>query len=487
MSNFISPSKGFKSLFIKHKTVWSILFVMLFAMGAQAQVTGSVFRDFNGNGAKDANEPLVSGVTVTAYLANSATPCGTITTSGSAAPNYTLTGCGTAAVRVEFTLPTTGVCVNSGIDFTSFSGTSNATSVQFVNGNSTNVNFAIHNPSDYNKGTANVSAFIPCYVNGDPLPNGSPSGAMDWFVGFPYTSTGNTTPPTQKLNGAIIGATWGVAYSKQANKVFTSAFLKRHVGLGVMGSGGIYMLTPTANSFTVSQFYNMDANGHRTRAEASAPTYGNASSFSINATGTFVTYLGANDPLTGQPSGLGVIGANGTGGRGLPTALNGPSFDPAMFDQVGKVGLGDLEISDDGKYLFVTNLYSRLIFRLELNSATNPTSVVSVESYAIPALTVTNGVLRPFGLKYGRGKLYVGAVSSGENGGQNVVNGASDLNAYVFELDNPTGTASFNASPISSIPLNYKKGPSQTLGVGTTNASTTVDPWGEKWYPWSIK
>jgi hypothetical protein len=338
--------------------VWVVcwlLGLLAFSFAASAQVTGTVYRDFNGNGTRDTNEPLISGITVNAYLANGTTPCGTAVTSGSATPNYSVAGCGTAAVRVEFGLPTTGVCANSGIDYSSFVGSANGTSVQFVNGNSTNVNFALHNPGDYNTATTNVSAFVPCYVNGDPLPSGSPSGAEDWFVGFPYTSTGNTTPPAQKLNGAIIGATWGVAYSKQAKKVFTAAFLKRHMGLGIMGSGGIYMLTPTASSFTVSQFHDMDANGHRIRAEASAPTYGNASSFNIDATGAFVTYLGANDPLTGKPSGLGVVFANGTGGRGLTSALNDPSFDPDMFDQVGKVGLGDLDISDDGKYLFVTN------------------------------------------------------------------------------------------------------------------------------------
>lgn len=214
------------------------------------------------------------------------------------------------------------------------------------------------------------------------------------------------------MNGAIIGPTWGVAYSKQANKIFTSALVKRHVGLGSLGSGGIYMLTPTATSFTVNSFYDMDANSHRTRAAASAPAYGEGTSYSIAADNSTVTYLGSVDALTGKPAGLGVIGTNVQ--RGLTSDPLDPSFDPAAFDQVGKVGLGDIDISDDGKFLFVMNLYSRKVFRLELNSASNPTSVINVTSYDVPATTCANGEYRPWGLKFFRNKLYVGVVCSGD-------------------------------------------------------------------------
>lgn len=34
---------------------------------AFGQVSGTVFRDFNGDGAKGATEPLISGITVNAY------------------------------------------------------------------------------------------------------------------------------------------------------------------------------------------------------------------------------------------------------------------------------------------------------------------------------------------------------------------------------------------------------------------------------------
>ncbi|MBK7692364.1 MAG: hypothetical protein IPJ31_15090 [Bacteroidetes bacterium] len=44
-----------------------------------------------------------------------------------------------------------------------------------------------------------------------------------------------------------------------------------------------------------------------------------------------------------------------------------------------------------------------------------------------------------------------------KNGGQNIVNGATDLYAYVFEMTDPTGAAVINPTPILTFPLNYKK------------------------------
>lgn len=90
----------------------------------------------------------------------------------------------------------------------------------------------------------------------------------------------------------------------------------------------------------------MDANGHRTRAGAGAPAYGNSSSFQISGpNNNLITYLGPTDPASGAPEGLGVVGVNGAGGRDLPAVATDASYDPAAFGQVGKVGLGGIDIS----------------------------------------------------------------------------------------------------------------------------------------------
>ncbi|MCS7036536.1 MAG: hypothetical protein RMJ33_13805 [Saprospiraceae bacterium] len=446
------------------------LLAVLSSGAVHAQVTGSVFRDFNGNGTRESNEPLVPGIIVNVYDATN-TLCGTAVSGGATAPNYSVPGCGAGAVRVEFILPNAPtLCVNKVLDGLAHGNGTALSDVRFVNGNSTNVNFGIIDPVQYYPTSSGIEVYIPCYANGDPLPPASPSGAIDWFVGFPYTNSGTTTP-ARKVNGAVLGAVWGTAYSKQSEKIFTAAFLKRHVGLGTLGTGGIYLLTPSGSTFTVTPFYDMDANGHRTRAAASAVAYGPGSSFNINGAGTIATFLGPVDPLTGQAEGLGVVGTNSV--RGLPTALSTPSYDPAAFDQTGKVGLGDIEISDDGRFLFVMNLYSRRLFRLELNNPGNPTSVVDVQSYPIPSVSCNNGVLRPFAVKYYRDKVYIGAVCSGENGGVNNVNGTTDLYAYVFKLDNPTTmSAAFDVTPVITFPLNYRKG-------------SADGGFSDRWYPWT--
>ena len=468
--------KNFTRIFL---AVLSIAFSQLL----NAQTTGTVFRDLNGNGTRQTTaptiEPLVKGIIVNAYNSSDVL-IASYTTTVAGTFSIPLTGstyngtpgsntgsiASALAVRMEFVIPASGACgLDPNIDYSSGNGSTVGSSVRFVTGGTTAITYAIHKPSDF-VSTTNPMVYMSKHTNGNPLGGGN-SGTSTWFVGFPYNSSG-TTAPTLTLNGTTIGATWGVAYSRQAGKVFTSAFIKRHAGLGVLGSGGIYLLTPTATSFTVVNFYDMDAvaNGgaYRTRADAAAapPAYGNGSSYSLNGANTIATYLGATDLASGQPVGMGVVGTNGN--RVLPNTNNTVNWDPAAFDQVGKVGLGDLEISDDGKFLFSINLYDRKVYRLELNNAYNPTSVVAVTSYALPATTVTNGVLRPFGAKFYRGKLYVGAVATAENSGT-----AANLRAYVFELNNATTTPAFTASPVVNYPLNYAKGGSNDMDRSIRN------------------
>lgn len=467
-----------------------ILQIICFALvnGAIAQTSGTVFRDLNGNGTRQTlspNEPLVRGIIVNAFNSNDVL-IASYTTSVAGIFSIPLSGstyngtpgsntgsvANAAAVRLEFVIPASGACgLNPNIDYSTGNGSTVGSSVRFVTGGTTSITYAIQKPSDF-VSTTNPMVYMSRHTNGNPLGGGT-SGTSNWFVGFPYNSSG-TGAPTLTLNGTAIGATWGVAYSKQAGKVFTSAFLKRHSGLGVLGSGGIYLLTPTATSFTVVNFYDMDAvaNGgaYRTRADAAAtpPAYGSGTSYALSGSNTIINYSGAIDAASGSPVGLGVVGTNVN--RGLPNANTTVNYDPAAFDQVGKVGLGDLEISDDGRFLFSINLYDRKVYRLELNNAYNPTSVVAVTSYALPATTVTNGVLRPFAAKFYRGKLYVGAVATAENSGT-----AANLRAYVFELNNATTAPVFNPTSVVNYPLNYVKG----------GAMTWTGPYGTQWYPWT--
>jgi hypothetical protein len=125
-----------------------ILFFCLIAVRySQAQISGNVFRDYNGNAVKGATspnwEPNVPGVIINAY--NSADAIiASFTSTNAAATNYSIPASGTAyngtpgsntgfvpngtAVRLEFVIPNGGCAVNPFTDFTSFGGVSNRTS-----------------------------------------------------------------------------------------------------------------------------------------------------------------------------------------------------------------------------------------------------------------------------------------------------------------------------------------------------------------------
>ena len=488
------------------------IFCLAIQSVTHAQTTGNVFRDFNGNGTKDAGEPGVGGMIVNAFNSTDqlVASYSTSSVSSALAGNFSipLTGSvfnGTVgsntgsvntgvSVRLEFIIPSGATCgSNNLVDYSTFFGagaTASQTSVRFITGGATGINYGIQAPEDYNTGTANASILTNILFNGNPTGGAggtTNSGTQNWFVNFPYTTSGSSAGSlTRTMNGQTIGATWGIAYSKPAKKVFVSALVKRQSGLGTLGSGGIYLLSNSgANAYTAAAFFDMDNNAFntaanpvtRSRAASTAPAYGINSSFQLNNGGTNstkVTYLGVVDALTGKAEGLGVVGSNIR--RGLNVDATVVTNDTAAFDQVGKVGLGNIEISEDGYYLFVVNLYQRKVFRLTLDNAANPTAVTAVTSYTLPAQACTNGVLRPFGIKYYRNKLYVGAVCSGENGGQNIIAGATDLYAYVFELTNPKGLATFTNTPLVSFPLNYTKGASMAW---------TTPTYGGQWYPWT--
>ncbi|MBL7766444.1 MAG: gliding motility-associated C-terminal domain-containing protein [Chitinophagaceae bacterium] len=445
-----------------------VTFLLLPYLASFAQISGTVFRDYNADGIQQTAglniEPGAAGIIVNAYDATN-----TVIATTTSAANGTYSLPYTVPVRVEFEIPVGTVCANAWYDFSGIAA--NGNSVRFISGNMANVDYAIQNPSQF-VSNANPDVFVARFNRGDPLSGGTSATALA-FMGHPYQSA-TSVVSTWQLNASFVGSVWGVAYSKHAHKIFTAAFLKRHSGLGPLGSGGIYMLEPTGSTFNVTNFYDMDANGHRTRAASTAVPHGLGSSYNVNGTGTQATWLGPIDPLTGLPEGFGVVGVNGAGGRGMSNLTTGQWNDPTAFDQVCKVGLGDIDISEDGKFLFVMNLYDRSLYRLELDNVLNPQSVIAVTSYPLPAVPVNNGVLRGFAIGMHRGKVYVGAVSTGENGGQNVLNGATDMYAFVFELNDPSGTPVFNATPVVTFPLNYQKGYSIS-GV----------PGANEWHPWT--
>lgn len=462
------------------------------AFAPQGTISGMVYRDLNFNGDKENtatyNEPFVAGITVTAYNDAGAVVGGPVVTTGTGPTNYSLNVASGGKVRLEFT----GWAAT---DAPSKSGVENASNVQFVDATSNvTANFAVNDPNDYACGLAapfsGLDLFVPREVPGNPLVAGTTSSTISLWK-FPYSSSGNasysgtvSSPAggTPLATAAQIGTTYGEAYSKQSKRLFVSAFMKRHHGFGPgdgtasTAPGAIYIVDPskTATTGAPGFFVSLDALGAPTHTSIGTPV------FTKTGTGeaAVISYS--------SQSNLGIIGTPTA--RGLGGNIANPSTDAAAMGQVTKVGIGDIDISDDGKFLYVTNLFDRKLYVLQLNDPVKPTSATIVTSVALPNpplrstaympgaavtyagannntdfYTGARGLQRPFALKYQKGKLYVGAVTTGEGASGSTTKDNNtgnpeytDLWGMVYEFDPASNT--FVTAPKLFFPLNFDRG-----------------------------
>jgi len=233
--------------------------LLLYVSMMNAQISGVAFRDYNGNGIKDgAGEPGVGEVVVKLYINNSLPNkdllIGSDLTDSNGVYDFSSPTAGRCPnpgekIRVEFEIPTSANCgfLSNQLDFSSQSGQVYGSSVQFITAPQSNINFALNYSGEF---VLNLtpSIYVPCYVNGDPLAGGT-AGSRDAFIGAGFTWEGrpisngppNVAPdPIHLASASQIGSTYGVAFSRQSQKIFTSSYLKRHVGMGPLGPGGIY-------------------------------------------------------------------------------------------------------------------------------------------------------------------------------------------------------------------------------------------------------
>ena len=166
------------------------------------------------------------------------------------------------------------------------------------------------------------------------------------------------------------GSIYGLAWNKSKQLLYSSAFVKQFSSLGPLGLGGIYA---------------MDRNGN-------TQPWLNLKNTGIN--------LGA---------------------------LNGTEAGDCNYGSlVGKTGLGNMDITDDDRFLLVTNLYKKslLIIPTEGPDASNimelniPNPGCSNDNYAVSAV------------KYYNGSVYVGVTCTAETSAKK-----SDCSIHVYELN----------------------------------------------------
>ncbi|WP_428657732.1 SdrD B-like domain-containing protein [Runella sp.] len=408
----------------------TVVLGLAFCLNTHAQISGSVFRDFNANGVKDSTsvfvETGVAGVKVTAYNQVGSAVSTTTATNGS----YTLATATGGKYRVEFT-------DFAGKDFDGAIGSSSNTSVQFVDvtaGGISGINLGINYPDHYSDGSP-PPLFTPCYSTG----NEASAGGEKVFVKWNYNSSGvpqmfGGTGPNPEALATLsqLGTVWGVAYDKNKQLIYTSAFLKRHTillnnGKPDNGLGNVFSINPVTGNPTL--LFNLQD-------------------------------LGIN---------VGTIPDNAT--RGITGGITTPSQDSLAYDLIGKVGIGDIDISTDAKTLWavVINEADPRLVAIKLDADNNPTTAPTagdVQSWPVTS-PCTGGQSRPFGLKYYRGQLYVGIVCDAGNS-QN----KDDLSASVLRFD-PATQAFTN---VLSLPLNYEKG--KALDYAPCDQYPG-------WYPWT--
>jgi SdrD B-like domain len=381
-------------------------------VGVSAQtITGTVFLDVNANGIKDATEVGIGGATITAYNATgmafgpyTATSSGSYATAALAAGTY----------RLEFA-PPTGY-------FATPKGTGSNTTVQFVAAGSTTASLGIAYPSDYCQSPVNLE--LPCYeAGGGNVAAWLSAATHPAIASFPSTAAPTTVPAVTKNVGyGSVGSTWGAAYKRDAGRMFFSNVFKRHSDLGEFArpdasgtqiADGIYMVNHVSHGLAGTY-----AGGFRLQGVNGIDLGSVARSYKTTA----ITATAAADD------------------HKLST-VNRQNRDLAAFSKVGKIGIGDIHISEDLKYLWAVNLNQRNLIKIDVSDpalipttgATPAASLVTVLPIDYSVCGTVVGTLRPWAITLWHGRGYVGVVNDAMGGA------AADLKAFVLSFDPATG------------------------------------------------
>ncbi|MDZ7898292.1 MAG: SdrD B-like domain-containing protein [Arcicella sp.] len=415
---------------------FAVFCLLLISQFTSAQtITGTAYRDFNNNGAKDNsttfNELGLKGVLVCAYK-----PDGSLADSIRTANDGTYTlNSGIGNFRVEFKNYPSGF----------FDAKSGGTSVQFVAGGATGVNVGINAPSDYCQNNPQIA--LSCFENGSGVGNTNAA-----FVTFPFNSTGTTPAPSKNFDAQTLGSVYGTTYQNSKKLVYTAAFLKRHSGLGPRGMDGVYVMDYSTSTPTLVGGFDL---------QGVTPANGGAA---IDLGTVTRTNIGAV-----------AISAGAAGDNQLPSDRLLANRDLDAFVKVGTKGYGDIDVSEDGNFLWMVNLNQRTLVRVDIStpvtSASIPNLLASAKVSQYPIFgasgvpTCTNGELRPFGLEFRNGRGYVGCVCDGS--ASTTIKQPSDLKAYVLSFD-PASPTSFTQE--LSVNLNYNREPAYKSGANNLSA-----------------
>jgi len=315
----------------------------------------------------------------------------------------------TTAADGTWSLNTTGKTRVEFTDIPSYLKESKAqSSVQFIDGEASTVDLALFNPSEYTNSPENDIA-MTTQANSSLTANTANALSI-----LRQTPTGdNDTVPSNTKTIAFnkLGTVWGLAYDSTNKDLYASAALRRHGAVGTDGLGAIYKI---AEDDTIS---------------------------------TFVTITD-----------VGTVTPN----RNLSDDTSKPSHDP-VFDEVGRVGLGDIDISEDGKKLYVINITTNNLVVIDI--ATKTQNAIGIGNPFASGCNADD--VKSWGIGQKDGEVYVGSVCTTDTA----------QGAYISKL---TGS-SFEA--FHQVPLDMD-GESSLYSGFTATAENTND--GKRWRNWII-
>ncbi|MFD7029578.1 collagen binding domain-containing protein [Streptomyces sp. NPDC059917] len=281
--------------------------------------------------------------------------------------------------------------------------------VDVTNGDATVVT-GVHNPADYCQ--ANPDLATPCHHQSAPGQVGTRA-----LVSWPYDRTGDSPAPADETTFEDIGATYGLAHRRDTDQLFTGALTKRLMPYGPAGPGGIYVV---------------DRGSKKTSLFATVPDAGDAE-HSADLT---------RDTME-------------------------------INNAVGKEGLGDLDLADDGRTLYAVGLKAKSLYVYDTDGAgpgrapAAPRQVIPIPDPGCPGGAAD---WRPYGLGAHDGAVYVGGTCSAETSQKD-----EDLRAFVLKLN---GTAFEKV-------IEHGLGAERGMGYAATLGDTHWRHWLPTWDPYA--